>query len=105
MKVKITGAAALAVMLAAGPMQAQTAERKTDCGYQAAVVAAVQQARKDRVKERQVQQHVMKVRTWPENYNNAIPLIAGWVYGRDVPMRDIRNKDLAAAWTELCLQQ
>ena len=41
MKVKITGAAAVAVMLAAGPTQAQTAERKTDCGYQAAVVAAV----------------------------------------------------------------
>ncbi|NNK17292.1 MAG: hypothetical protein HKP51_10360 [Sulfitobacter sp.] len=89
-----------------GLVWAQASEtRKVDCGHQAAVVAAVQQARLDRVRERKVQEHVTKDATWPDNYNNAIPLIAGWVYGKDVTMRDVRNKDLAAAWTELCLQQ
>jgi len=97
---------AVFVMGLGGPMSAQTSEaRKVDCGHQAAVVAAVQQARLDRVRERKVQEHVRENATWPENYNNAIPLIAGWVYGKDVTMRDVRNKDLAAAWTELCLQQ
>ncbi|MEW9919439.1 hypothetical protein AB2B41_07485 [Marimonas sp. MJW-29] len=93
------------VAMFAGPGGAQSMDKATDCGYQAEVVAAVQQARKDRVGERQVQQHVAEKATWPENYNNAIPLIAGWLYGSDVSMRDIRNEDFAAAWKELCLQQ
>lgn len=96
---------AATVAVIAGPTLAQRVDKATDCGYQAQVVAAVQQARKDRVGERQVQQHVAQRATWPENYNNAIPLIAGWLYGSDVSMRDIRNEDFAAAWKELCLAQ
>ncbi len=78
--------------------------KEVSCGYQADIVAAIQQARKDRVKERDVPQHIADGNpTWPENYNAAIPIMTPWVY--DQKMRDIRRKDLAAAWKELCVQQ
>lgn len=88
------------------PTFAQDADAKAvDCGHQASVVAAVQQARKDRVKERDVQAHVIESAVWPEKYHAVVPLIAGWVYSRDIKMRDIRNKDLGAAWKDICLQE
>lgn len=99
-------AGVMAGLLAAGfaaPVWAQSADKKTSCGYQAEVVAAIQQARLDRVRERKVQAHVLEKATWPENYNTAIPLLTPWVY--EMKMRDVRDNDLAAAWTELCLQQ
>ena len=78
-------------------------EKAESCGYQAEVVAAVQQARLDRVSERKVADHILAQEpTWPEKYNNTIPLIAPWVY--EQKRRTIRNEDLAAAWNELCLQ-
>ena len=78
-------------------------EKAESCGYQAEVVAAVQQARLDRVSERGVTDHILaKGPTWPEKYNNTIPLIAPWVY--EQKRRVVRNEDLAAAWNELCLQ-
>ncbi|MEM9968080.1 MAG: hypothetical protein AAF755_08280 [Pseudomonadota bacterium] len=83
------------------PSAAQSA-KETDCRYQARVVAAVQEARLDRVRERSVAAHVAKNASWPEKYNAVIPLITPWVY--ETRMRDIRNKDLADAWLELCLQ-
>lgn len=96
--------AVLGLTLAGGPVSAQTtAEKAETCGHQAAVVAAIQQARLDRVRERQVQAYVLEKANWPENYNTAIPLLTPWVY--EMKMRDVRNQDLAAAWTELCLQQ
>ncbi|KIN60401.1 hypothetical protein Z945_1372 [Sulfitobacter noctilucae] len=80
-----------------------SAEKVETCGYQAAVVSAIQQARLDRVRERKVQERVLENATWPENFNTAIPLLTPWVY--EMKMRDVREQDLAAAWTELCLQQ
>ncbi len=82
---------------------AQGASKAETCGYQADVVKAIQQARLDRVRERQVQAHVLENATWPENYNTAVPLLTPWVY--EMKMRDVRNQDLAAAWTEMCLAQ
>ncbi|CAD0183422.1 hypothetical protein RUESEDTHA_00288 [Ruegeria sp. THAF57] len=94
---------AIIVFLAATPLAAQEA-KKQDCQYQADVVAAIQKARLDKVKERDVPDAVAaSAPTWPDNYNAAIPLITPWVY--EQKMRDIRKKDLAAAWLELCLQQ
>ncbi|WP_299689651.1 hypothetical protein [uncultured Tateyamaria sp.] len=79
-------------------------EKAESCGYQAEVVAAVQQARLDRVPEREVSAHILAQEpTWPERFNNAIPLIAPWVY--EQKRRVIRKEDLSAAWNELCLQQ
>ena len=91
------------VFLLATPAIAAT-DKVESCGYQADVVAAIQQARLKRVKERDVPKAIAATNPgWPENYNAAIPLIAPWVYEKK--MRIIRKEDLAAAWKELCLQQ
>lgn len=93
----------LATAACAFPVLAQE-DKVESCGYQADVVSAIQQARIDRVEERGVQAHILaQSPTWPEQYNNAIPLITPWVY--EQKRRVIRNEDLAAAWNELCLQQ
>jgi hypothetical protein len=79
-------------------------DKEQSCAYQAQVVTAIQEARKDRVRERDLAQAIADSEPdWPDNYNNAIPLIAPWVY--EQPMKVIRNEDLGAAWLELCLQQ
>lgn len=94
---------AIAAAVLATPLAAAETKEES-CQYQADVVAAIQQARLDRVKERDVPQAVADSSpTWPENYNAAIPLITPWVY--EQKMRDVRKKDLGAAWLELCLQQ
>ena len=86
----------------ATPVFAQ--DKAETCAYQAQVVQAIQQARLDRVAEREVQAHIIaQSPSWPENYNNAIPLITPWVYEQRRSV--IRNEDLGAAWSELCLQQ
>jgi len=92
------------VLVSAGAVQAQS-KKEIDCGHQASVVAAIQQARIDRVAERDVAAHVADKAVWPENYNGAIPALTGWVYGELISKRDLRTKDLAAAWQEICLQQ
>jgi len=82
----------------------EVADKEETCGYQAEVVSAIQQARLDRVPERGVQEHILaQSPTWPEKYNNAIPLITPWVY--EQKRKVIRKEDLGAAWSELCLQQ
>lgn len=89
-------------LLLAVPAGAQSKEES--CGYQAEIVAAIQQARLDRVKERDVPKHIAGTSpTWPDNYNAAIPLIAPWVY--EQKMSVIRNDDLATGWKELCMKQ
>ncbi|MCE8511324.1 hypothetical protein KBY24_01920 [Ruegeria pomeroyi] len=94
---------ALVALLAASPLAAAETKQES-CQYQADVVAAIQQARLDRVKERDVPAAVAATNpTWPANYNAAIPLIAPWVYQQK--MRDVREQDLSAAWLELCLKQ
>ncbi|APE44098.1 hypothetical protein BOO69_12290 [Sulfitobacter alexandrii] len=89
-----------AVAALAGPVAAAS-KKEMDCGYQAAVVAAVQQARLERVGERKVPAHVAAKASWPERYNTAIPLVTPWVY--EMKMRDVKTQDLAAAWQEMCM--
>lgn len=93
----------LIASLAATPLlAAETPEQS--CAYQADVVAAVQQARLDRVKERDVPEAIAATNPeWPENYNAAIPLMAPWVY--EQKMKVIRNDDLSAVWKDLCIAQ
>lgn len=94
---------ALIASLAATPLMAEDTPEQS-CAYQADIVAAIQQARKDRVKERDVPEAVAATNPdWPENYNAAIPLVTPWVY--EQKMRVIRKEDLSAAWKELCLSQ
>jgi len=95
-------AALLSAVIAAPVMAEETAEES--CGYQADVVAAVQQARLDRVKERNLTETLTAGEpNWPENYNAAIPLVAPWIY--DQKMKVIRNEDLGSVWKEQCLAQ
>lgn len=92
-----------AITLSAAPAFAQDSKEQS-CGYQAQVVGAIQQARLDRVRERDVTDHILAQNPeWPEQYNNAIPLITPWVYGQK--RRTIRTESLSDAWNELCLQQ
>ena len=94
----------LAVTLTLTAVPALADDKAQSCAYQAEVVAAVQAARLDRVAERNVEKHILASEpTWPAQYNNAIPLIAPWVYEQKRSV--IRNEDLGAAWSELCLQQ
>ena len=95
-------AALLAAVISAPVAAAETAEET--CGYQADVVAAIQAARLDRVKERNLSETLTAGEiSWPENYNAAIPLVAPWIY--DQKMKVIRNDDLGAVWKEQCLAQ
>jgi hypothetical protein len=101
--IRTTLGTTIALTLLAAPALAQVTKEES-CGYQADVVAAIQQARLDRVKERDLPKYIAGTNpTWPSNYNAAIPLMAPWVY--EQKRRDIRKKDLAGAWKELCLQQ
>ena len=95
---------ALALFLTAAAPAAFADAKAESCGYQADIVAAIQQARLDGVRERDVQTTLLAAAPgWPENYNAAIPLMAPWVY--EQKRRVLRNEDLSAAWKELCLAQ
>ncbi|NNE53401.1 MAG: hypothetical protein HKN30_13500 [Sulfitobacter sp.] len=100
---KVVMAAALVTATASGA--AAQSKKEQDCTYQAAVVSAVQQARLDRVREKNVRAHVEAAGDWPEQYNNTIPVVAGWIYSSDVKMRDLKSEDFGAAWKTACLAQ
>lgn len=103
MKTLTTLSAALFSAVIAAPVAGSESAEET-CGYQADVVAAIQQARLDRVKERDLTETLTAGEmSWPENYNAAIPLVAPWIY--DQKMKVIRNEDLGAVWKEQCLAQ
>jgi hypothetical protein len=94
--------AVLACLLATPIIAAET--KAESCGYQADLVAEIQKARLNKVRERDVPTAIAATNpTWPEAYNNAIPLITPWVYEKK--RKVLKNEDLSAAWKELCLQQ
>jgi hypothetical protein len=100
--VRILAATVIAALSLSAPALAKETKAQS-CQYQAQVVAAIQKARLDRVRERDVPAAIAKTNpTWPENYNAAIPLITPWVY--EQKMRDVRNKDLGAVWNDICIQ-
>ena len=89
--------------LGLGMSSAMADEKAESCGYQADVANAIKEARLDRVKERNVEAHILaQDNGWPENFNAAIPLMTPWVY--EMKRRDLK-KDIGAAWLELCLGQ
>lgn len=78
--------------------------KETDCGYQADVVAAIQTARLDRVKEAKLAEAIAETDpTWPEQYSNAVTVLAGPIY--DLKRRDLKKVDLGAQWKEACLSR
>ncbi|AVO36256.1 hypothetical protein [Pukyongiella litopenaei] len=73
-----------------------------DCTYQAAIVAAVQQARLDGVKQADVVGTITAGnRDWPGNYDNAIPIFAAQIYG--LKKRQLKKTDLGAEWMNTCM--
>ncbi|MCV6585511.1 MAG: hypothetical protein OIF47_08245 [Marinibacterium sp.] len=94
--------APIALMIAtAMPALAQTPSRDEVCGNMSKVVSAIQQARLDKVKERDVSQTILASNPpWPERYNAAIVHMTPWVY--EQKRRTLRNQDLGAAWNEVC---
>ena len=75
-----------------------------DCGYQADVVGAIQQARLDRVKEADLAEAIAATNPeWPEKYNKALTILAGPIY--DVKRRDLKKIDLSEQWKTACLSK
>ena len=100
MKRVLAGVLAASIVVSAVPGFA--ASKKEECGYQADIVAAVRQARLDRVSERKVTEAVLAGEvTWPERYNVAIAIFAGEIY--KIKMRDLRKTDIAKQWRGACL--
>lgn len=101
MKRILGGVLAAGLIFSAAPGFAAS-KKEQECGYQADIVAAVRQARLDRVSERKVTQTVLAGEvTWPERYNPAIAIFAGEIY--KLKMRDLRNTDVAKQWRGACL--
>ena len=92
--------AVIFAVLGAGSLQAQVTKSDV-CGNMALVASAIQKARLDKVKERDVTEVILASNPpWPERYNAAIVHMTPWVYQQK--RRDLRNKDLGAAWNEVC---
>ena len=84
------------------PALAADVSKEADCGFQSDVVAAIQAARLERVKEADLAEAIAATNpTWPENYNNAVTVLAGPIY--DIKRRDLKDVDLGEQWKEACL--
>lgn len=91
----------VAALLAAPAYASETKEES--CKYQGQVMAAVQQARLDRVPQEEVEQAILASGPeWPEAYSNAIPQLSAHVYA--MKRRDLRNADLGAIFEQQCLE-
>jgi hypothetical protein len=92
---------AFVACLLATPVLAEDT-KEVSCGYEAQVMAAVQQARLDRVKKEDLTGHIAGTSpAWPDNYSAAIPQMAEFVYGQK--RKDLRKQDLGVLWQEQCL--
>ena len=101
---KILVAATLAAPLLATPaFSAAELGKEESCKYQGQVMAAVQQARLDRVAEDKVEETIRASDPeWPENFSNAIPQLTQHVY--QMKRRDLKNVDLGDVFETQCVQ-
>ncbi|MGC3936445.1 hypothetical protein ACOTTU_01420 [Roseobacter sp. EG26] len=91
---------AFVFLLTASPVLAQD-DKEVLCGHQADIVAAIAQARLDRVSERKLPQALAENATWPANYNGMIPVLAPHMYG--LKRKELRNTDWRSATFEQCM--
>ncbi|MGR3620993.1 hypothetical protein [Pseudophaeobacter sp.] len=91
-----------ALSLLAAP--AYAADSKEDsCRYQGQVMAAVQTARLDRVKQEEVEQSILdSAPDWPEQYSKAIPQLAAHVYA--MKRRDLKATEFGPLLEQQCLE-
>lgn len=85
----------------AGPAEASTQKREF-CTIQGDIVAALSQAKLDRVPEKKAAAHVTKGATWPSKYNAAVPIYVGEVY--KLKRKVLRETDMAANWRNACME-
>lgn len=91
-------------LTAPAAVNAQQLSKEQDCAYQAAVAAAVKDARMDRVPEEKLAEHITgQSPDWPERYNNAIPILGGAIY--QVDKKQLSETDIGAQWMEMCMSQ
>lgn len=96
---------AIALVLAVGavPAFAQQSKEQT-CALQNDVVGAIQQARLDRVRQRNVIPTLMEENPeWPRALEANLPLLVDWVYS--LRRRDLRDNALGEAAEAQCLDQ
>jgi hypothetical protein len=85
-------------------LAANKISKEDDCGYQADVVAAIQVARLNRVKEANLPEAIAETDpTWPDEYSNAIAVLGGPIY--QIKRRDLKKVDLGVQWKEACLSR
>ncbi len=81
---------------------AHAVSKKKDCSYQAAVAKTVQNARMAGIPMDQVQDYIVKAKpSWPDQYNNAIPIFAAQIY--QLKKKDLKNTDLGKEWMNTCM--
>lgn len=101
---KILVAAAVATPLFASPaVWAADLGKEDSCKYQGQVMAAVQQARLDRVPEAKVEETILAGNPeWPANFSKAIPQLTAHVY--QMKRGDLKNYDLGAVFEAQCIE-
>ena len=101
---KILAAAFVVAPLSATPsLSADALGKEESCKYQGQVMAAVQQARLDKVPLDQVGETITAAAPeWPENFSAAIPQLAQHVY--QMKRRDLKDHDLGAVFEAQCIE-
>lgn len=93
--------ALVAIVLAAPTYAAENKEES--CKYQGQVMAAVQQARLDGVKQDEVVETILAASPeWPDQYSNALPQLSAHIYS--LRKRDLRKNDFGAILEQQCLE-
>lgn len=93
-------AVAVAVMLGAAPINAQS--KQEACGLQGQVVGAIQKARLDRVRRDDVVPTLVAANPDWEKMSEAMPQMVEWVYS--LRRRDLRKVELGPAAEAQCLE-
>ena len=95
-------AASLAAATAVSPLWADEIGKEDSCKFQGQVMAAVQQARMDRVAQDKVAETILSANpNWPPQFSNTIDPLTAHVYG--MKRRDLRKVDLGAVLEQQCL--
>ena len=92
----------LAAALLAAPVYA--AEKKEEsCKYQGQVMAAVQAARLDRVKQAEAERAILDSNPeWPAQYSKAIPQLVSHIYA--LKRRDLKATEFGPLLEQQCLE-
>ncbi len=94
-------ACVLACTVSAGAVFAQ-AEKETVCAVQGDIVAAIQQARLDRVSKDKVIPTITAANPdWPSSAQTAMPSLVNWIY--EQRRRDLRKVELGPLTKQQCL--